>query len=136
MAKSTLSDSEAKLLDAIKKHLGGSNLLQDESYLPQFLYENINQQFRLGVLGLSHEDGICASFYKVHGVKHLNSPLFSEMLECEMKSQGIPADQRKTAIETKELVLKKLLKEMDEKDAGVHPDIDEIKKVSQPPQYE
>jgi hypothetical protein len=108
---------------------------EEDEHTFQFLHEQINEMFAIKAAGLTHHDGVCAAFRKVHNYKYITDPVFSLVVEREMTTQGIPANERQKAIEFIPAIIKEVkeqAKSWEERDAGFHPNLDEIVKVSQP----
>ncbi len=134
---------EAMLAEAIKNALDDDALglknredTKDEvSHTFTFLHEEIEQQFRLETSKLVHHDAIAAAFNRIHSYKYLNDPSFALSFKKDLTAQGIPMEECQKAMDAIDKVSKKLLGEAGEKDAGWHPELDEIKKVSQPEQF-
>lgn len=142
-----LSQNESLLLEAVKSMLSGkaklglavhekSEAVKDDASSLQFLHENIEQQFHLDTYELPQRDSICAAFHKVHSYKYITDPKFTEDLIREFKAMAVPGEQQEKALD----VVTKILKEMKsnngwvEKDAGWHPQLDEILEASRPEQ--
>lgn len=141
-----LSSVEQLLIEELKSLLDGKvdlglsvhkkdNIL-DTSNAFQLLHENINQQFHLDTTDLPHHDGICAAFTKVHSYKYLDDPKFIEDLRKEFTGQAIPAEEMTAALAIVEKIRNKIAsgknKEFQEKDAGWHPELDEVLAAAQP----
>lgn len=116
-----LQDPSKDLADADSKSL-------------QFLHEQINDLFELKSIDLTLHEGICRAFRKVHNYKYVTDPLFQKAFMQEMDSQGISGAEQEKAIN----ILENVRKEVGdgdgwrEQDAGYHPELDEIIKVSKP----
>lgn len=107
---------------------------EEESHTFQFLHEQINEMFALKAAGMTHHDGICSAFRKVHNYKYVTDPTFSEAMRKELTAQAVPAEERDKALEFVPKIIEELKKEdsFDEKDAGFNPNLDEIIGVSKP----
>ena len=108
---------------------------EEEEHSFQYLHEQINALFESKAAGLTHFDGVCAAFKKVHNYKYVTDPTFLVAVEKEMTAQGIPAEERGKALDYVPAIIeqmKKEGKEWDERDAGFHPNLDEIMEVSRP----
>ncbi len=143
-----LGPDEQMLLEAIKSMLDDKaklglvddKRLVDDSNTFSILHGNIEASFKLAISDSLHYDGICAAFSKVHSYKYLDDPKFTIGFDTEMKSQGIPEEDRKSAHKAYDKVLAEMKKGKDgvgaEKDSGWNPNLDEIKAVSQPEQFQ
>lgn len=95
----------------------------------EYLHNEISEMYAQKVASLVHFDGVRSAFNKVHSYKYLDDPTFAGALRAEFKSQGIPADEQHTAIESVNKMLTELREEAKawaEKDSGFHPDLDEV----------
>ena len=111
----------------------------ERSHFFQHLHEQINEMFDLKAAGLTHFEGVCAAFRKVHNYKYVDDPTFEEAMGKEMTAQGIPANEREAAAGIMQAVISELREEQKawgEKDAGFSPDLDDIKELSKPEQHE
>lgn len=149
---SKLTDNERTLVEAVKSMLDGKPALGLPDPDPdsfddnnpelrgfEYLHGQINEMFRLKAAELTHFEGVCAAFSKVHNYKYLDDNTFSEAMDKEMVSQGIPRDERTQAIEFLPKIIEELKEESTEwaeRDFGFHPNLDELREVSQPQQYE
>lgn len=124
--KNALTDNALGLQDDIQN--------REDSHAFTNLHEEIEQQFRLEVLNLNHSDAIAATFNRIHSYRYLDDPKFAIGFMKDMKAQGIPLDECNKALTAIGKVRDKLLNDNNEKDAGWHPDLDEIIKLSQPQQ--
>lgn len=142
-----LDKKEQLLLEAINSMLGqdamlGLSIHKDDTQQSaergyEYLHNQIDEMFALRASDLVHVDGICQAFRKVHSYKYLDDPSFKTAMEKEMVAQGIPKEERGKAtgwIPTIIQELKEEQKEWSEKDFGFHPELDEIKEMSQPEQ--
>jgi hypothetical protein len=104
----------------------------------QHLHEQINDMFEMKTVDLTHHEGICSAFRKVHSYKYVTDPHFYQAMQQEMAAQGIPLSEQQKAAKTVTKVVEEISKEESgnwaEQDAGFHPDLDEIIKVSKPGQ--
>lgn len=103
----------------------------------EYLHNQIDEMFALKAAELAHADGVCQAFHKVHSYKYLDDPSFKTAMEKEMVAQGIPAEERNKAAEWIPQIIQELKEEQSEwaeKDHGFHPDMKEIKEMSQPDQ--
>lgn len=102
----------------------------------EYLHNQIDEMFALKAADLTHSDGVCQAFRKVHSYKYLDDPSFKTAMEKEMVAQGIPSEERAKAANWIPAIIKELKDEQSEwaeKDS-FHPDLDEIKEMSQPEQ--
>ena len=103
----------------------------EESHSSQFAYEYADDLFAIKSASLTHHDGVCAAFGKVHGYMHITDPLFPRAMEHEMRSQGIPKNEQDKALD----YIPQIIKELDvdnEQDLGWNPKLDEIVNMSRP----
>lgn len=138
----TMSVNEKMLAEAIASMFGDMASLgisptknDDVSHLSQFKYEDINELFASKITKLVHFEPICAAFRKVHSYKYIDDPLFSVAFEHNLKSMAVPANEMAASQKAWLKMVEELMDEIgDERSAGFHPDLDEIQKVSKPPQ--
>ncbi len=105
----------------------------------EYLHGQIDELFAHKAAELTHYTGICAAFTKIHNYKYLDDSSFCEAMNKEMTAQGIPADERKKALDFIPKIIKELQEEKSawsEQDFGFNQNLDEIIDVSQPKQYE
>lgn len=101
----------------------------------EYLHGQIDEMFALKAAELVHANGVNQAFKKVHNYKYLDDPSFKTAMQKEMVAQAVPGNDRQQAIKFVEEVLKSIREEQKvwaEKDFGFHPDMAEIKEVSQP----
>jgi hypothetical protein len=104
-----------------------------------YLHGQIDEMFALKATELTHHTGICASFNKVHSYKYLDDETFAEAMDKEMTAQGIPAAERRKALDFIPKIIKELSEEQAawaERDFGFNHDLDAITQLIQPQQYE
>lgn len=101
-----------------------------------YLEGHINETFASKAAELVHHTGVCAAFNKVHKYKYIEDETFTEAMNKEMTAQGIPASERKKALEFIPSIIEELQEDGDwaEADFGFHPDLDEVMKM--PTQFE
>jgi hypothetical protein len=103
----------------------------------QYLHEQINDMFMLKAADLTHFEGINSAFRKVHNYKYVDDWTFLPAMDKEMVSQGVPREERIKALEFVPKIIEELRSEHHmwaERDGGLNPKIDEIRKVSKPKQ--
>jgi len=106
---------------------------EEEEHSFQFLHEQINEMFAIKAAGLTHHDGICAAFHKVHNYKFITDPTFRRSVDEEMKSQGIPAAECEQVLDYIPAIISEIKKDdWCERDFGFNPNLGEIIKVSKP----
>lgn len=144
-----LSDTERLLAEAIDTMLRHEPMLglsvhdktnKERSHFVQFKHEQINEMFELETIDLVHHDGVVSAFSKVHSYKYLDDPKFCEAFRKELKWHNVPAEEQSIAEDACCKVIDKLCKEgkvsnWDMRSVGWNPQLDEIKKASQPEQF-
>jgi hypothetical protein len=103
----------------------------------EYLHGQINEMFALKAAELTHADGVCQAFSKVHNYKYLDDPSFKTAMEKEMVAQAIPAEDRGQAAKFLTDIIEELKNdqaEWAEKDFGFNPKLDDILETSQPEQ--
>lgn len=107
---------------------------EEEAHSLQFLHEQINEMFAIKAAGLTHHDGACAAFRKVHNYKYVTDPTFEASVNEEMQAQGIPAEERNQALKYIPAIIKDVRggTEWCERDAGYHPNLKEVLKTARP----
>lgn len=144
----SLDQNEQLLLEAVKSMLShdaklGLSIHDKDEYKEhdwrglEYLHEHINEMFLVKAADLTHAEGVCQAFNKVHSYKYLDDPSFSTAMEKEMVAQAIPANERAKALNFIPKIIKELKedqKEWAEKDSGFNPLLDEIKELSKPEQ--
>jgi hypothetical protein len=103
----------------------------------EYLHEQINDMFAVRAAELTHADSVCRAFHKVHSYKYLEDPFFQIVMDKEMISTAVPAEERNKALKFIPTIIDELRteqREWAEKDAGFNPSLDEVKEISQPRQ--
>ncbi len=103
----------------------------------QYLHEQINDMFTLKAADLNHFEGISSAFRKVHGYKYVDDWTFLPAMDKELISQGVPREERIKALEFVPKIVEELRAEQHlwaERDGGLNPKLDEVRKVSRPKQ--
>jgi hypothetical protein len=141
-----LNQDEVLLVEAFETMLSSGDGLGLNSHQPEleelgerergleYLHNQIDEMFHHKTADLSHHDGICAAFSKVHSYKYIDDPTFEAAMNKELTAQGIPADQRERALNLVPAIIEELRGEKAawaEKDAGLV-DMDEIREASFP----
>ena len=124
----TISENEKLLCEAIASYLQDDAHLgvpepnhDEESHTFQFLHEQINEMFALKAAGMTHRDGICSAFRKVHNYKYITDPTFHEALRKELSAQAIPTESQDKVTNFIDKIIEDIKKEdgiWNEKDAG------------------
>ena len=138
-----LSDIERLLFEEMKTLLGDKTQLglsvhkkdqQDQSNTGQWLHEDIDQQFALDTIDLVHHSEVTAAFKKVHDYKYLDSPTFQVSFRRELTAQAVPAKEVDEALKILEKLMVKAggKKGQGERDAGWHPELEEVLKTANP----
>jgi len=137
-----LKKHEKQLVESFREFLAD----QAETYLPQsddkatndnnfqnrgfeYHHRHANDMFATKTADLTHHDGICASFTKVHDYKYLDDPTFSEAFKKELSAQSIPENEQHKAIDAIPKIINELKgeeKEWREKDFGFNSNLDDI----------
>lgn len=95
----------------------------------EYLHNQVNDMFQLKAAELTHANGVCQAFTKIHSYKYVDDPQFKTAMEKEMVAQGIPASDRSKAIGFVDSIMKELKAdkgEWAEKDFGFNPNLDEV----------
>lgn len=136
-----LSPQEQLLAEAFETMLSsgdGLGLAHHESELErmgeeergfEYMHGQIDEMFHLKAAQLTHHDGICAAFAKVHSYKYIDDPTFEAAMHKEMTAQAIPAEERDKALELVPAMIEQLRSEKknwNEQDAGWSPKLDDI----------
>lgn len=103
----------------------------------EYLHGQIDEMFALKAAELTYAESANQAFKKVHNYKYLDDPSFKTAMEKEMVAQAIPAEERKKALDFIPNIIEEVKEEQDvwaEKDFGFHPEMEEIKEMSQPEQ--
>lgn len=108
-----------------------NDIQKEEEHSFQYLHEQINEMFAIKAAGLTHHDGICAAFRKIHNYKYITDPTFRRSVNEEMRGQGIPTEERTKVLDYIPAIINEIKKETDwcERDAGWHPNLNEILKA-------
>ena len=138
---------EQLLLEAVKNYLAQDAKLGLKSHdkAPQvqeddpgndhaawFRWEGIDDAFALKAAGSPFFESLTSAFSSVHSYKFIDNPTFQITLDSELRSQGIPAEDRAKACKFVEEIIseyKGSKKAWDEKD-GWNPAIDEINEMT------
>lgn len=139
----TMTEAEKVLVESIKSMLDTKAKLglkpdekADNDNNPKmrgmgYLDGHINEMFAHKAAELVHHTAVCASFTKVHSYKYIEDESFTEAMNKEMTAQGIPAAERRKALEFIPALIEELQEDGDwaEADFGFHPDLDEVMKI-------
>ena len=100
----------------------------------QHLHEHITDAFAVKASDLVHFEGVCRAFNKIHSYKYVTDPNFKVAFLQEMTTTGVPGVEQQKALKFVDSVIKEAGdgEGWCERDAGFHPDLDEIIKVSKP----
>lgn len=143
-----LNNAEETLLEAIKTMLQQDAKLgltmHDKEHEKsgenergfEYLHNQVDDMFQLKAAELTHSDGVCQAFTKVHSYKYVDDPQFKVAMEKEMVAQGIPASDRTKAIGFLDSIMKELKAdkgEWAEKDFGFNPNLDDITDAGEQP---
>jgi len=101
---------------------------RESSHFSQYQWEGIDDMFELLVSESKFANSLTAAFFKVHGYKYIDDPLFKLSLEAELRSMGVPTEEKEFALKN----IDKILKECSvcERDAGWNPSMDKLKDVT------
>ena len=139
-----MNHDERLLTEAIKTYLQDTTRLgvpepTDDFNLEsensaQHLHEYITDAFAVKAADLVHFEGVCRAFNKIHSYKYVTDPNFQIAFLQEMTTCGVPGVEQQKALK---FVINVIKESGDgdgwsERDAGWHPDLDEIIKVSKP----
>jgi hypothetical protein len=131
----TMLQHDAQL--GLKMHSDQSEQLGQEERGYEYLHNQIDEMFALKAAELTHANGVCQAFSKVHNYKYLDDPAFATAMEKEMVAQAVPASERAKALSFVPSIIKELRedkKEWAEKDFGFNPKMDEVIESSSPEQ--
>ena len=150
-----LESIDTMVRDGDKLGLAFHKDVEETSHMAQFLHEEIQELFELKNLDSKFHDSLTSAFRKVHGYKYIDDPSFVEAFHKELIAQGVPGEERSKAVGTIPVIIKELSgskpeevepqygktmpkqgADWSEKDAGVNTKMDEIRKASQPEQFE
>lgn len=142
-----LNQNEHLIIEAIKSmlhqdaHLGLSdetnNKHQKHERGFEYLHEEILDMFAIKAAELVHTDNVVQSFNRIHNYKYIDDILFIPALDQEMIKRGVPQNERMKAVKFVDSIIEQLREENEnwsERDSGFSPELDEIRKVSQPKQ--
>jgi hypothetical protein len=110
-----------------------SDKKDEDSHSFQFLHEHINELFATKAADLTHYDGACAAFRKVHNYKYVTDPTFHGAVKKEMSAQAIPESEQKKALDLIPKIIEEVSDDKDawsEQDAGFHPNLNEVMETS------
>lgn len=129
---------EKLLLEAVRGYLSAQDAAlglaahkdtEETSHFQWFQWEGIDDQFALKASDSPFFENLTSAFYAVHSYKYLDDPTFPIALDAELKSTGIPKNQRELAIKYVSEIIEDLQGKGEgwgERDAGWNPDMDEI----------
>lgn len=144
-----LTEEERLALDGIKAMLTedvrlGLSIHDKDPYNKEFdaergyqhLHGHIQDLFHVKAAELTHSDGVCQAFTKVHGYKYIDDTTFKTAMQKEMVAQGIPEADREKALDIVDKIIDTLKNDeiSAEKDSGFNPNLDEVIEASQPEQ--
>jgi hypothetical protein len=134
-AVETMLQHDAKL--GLKMHdVDDKNLGENERGL-EYLHGQIDEMFALKAAELTHANGVCQAFQKVHSYKYLDDPEFEIAMKKEMVAQAVPVEDRTKAVGFIPTIISELKEdqaEWAERDFGFNPALDDIKEASRPEQ--
>jgi hypothetical protein len=146
MARRRLNKNEKALLEALDTYLQQDAKLglsihgdddKDGERSFAYLHEQINDMFAVKAAELTHAEGVCRAFTKVHNYKYLDDWSFGMAMDKEMITQAVPLAERLEALKFVNRIMEELRteqQEWSERDAGFNPRLDEIRKISKPKQ--
>jgi hypothetical protein len=133
VAYMALSKKENAILEAVSSMLQQSSKLglqdsgEETSHNSQFRWEGIDDAFALKVNDLTFYEAVTSAFHKVHSYKYIDHPTFKLALVTELKSRAVPQVEIDEACKAVDGLLNELSADKpSERDAGWHPNIDEI----------
>jgi hypothetical protein len=134
--ETAMKDSEKLLLEAVRSMLRQDVKLglayhkpdqvkRESSHFMQFQRETIDDMYQLAISESKFADSITAAFSKVHCHKYIDDPTFKLAMDAEMRSMGLPKEDRELAIKSLDKVIKELV-EGGERGAGWNPRMDDL----------
>jgi len=136
-AIATWLQHDAKL--GLRDHLAQQEKLGATERGFEYLHGQIDELFALKAAELTYCESACQAFNKVHCYKYVDDPTFLRAMDKELTAQGIPAEERRKALILVPTIIEQLMTEQQawhEADFGLNPNMDEIRDISQPQQYQ
>lgn len=100
---------------------------RESSHFFQYQWESVDDMYQLAISESKFSDSLSAAFYKVHSYKYVDDPSFKIALDAELRSMGIPKEDRELALKSLDKVLKEV---KGERDAGWNPRLEELVDVT------
>lgn len=135
-AISTWLQHDAKL--GLRSNLAQQEALGSTERGYEYLHGQIDEMFAHRAAELLYCESACQAFNKVHCYKYVDDPTFLKAMDKELTAQGIPAEERRKAIGLVPQIIEELKAEKQawhEADFGFNPNMDDIRRASQPQQY-
>ena len=134
--ETAMNASEKLLLEAVRNMLHQDARLglayhkpdqvkRESSHFMQFHRETIDDMYQLAISESKFADSLTAAFSKVHCHKYIDDPTFKLAMDTEMRSMGLPQEDRDLALKSVDKVIKELV-EGGERAAGWNPRMDEL----------
>lgn len=135
--ETAMNDSEKLLLEAVRSMLHQDARLglvfhkpdqvkRESSHFMQFKRETIDDMYQLAISESKFADSLTAAFSKVHCHKYIDDPTFKLAMDVEMRSMGLPQEDRDLALKSVDKVIKELVGDTGERAAGWNPVMDEL----------
>lgn len=138
-----LNKNEKLLVEAVQSFLGqdaklGLSLHDDDKAAKeergfQYLHEQIDDLFAIRAADLVHAESVTSAFRKVHSHKYMDDWTFLPAFEKELVARTVPMVERRKAMEFIPRIMTELREEhhnWTERDAGLNPNLDEIREAS------
>ena len=93
----------------------------------EYQWNGIEDMFALKSAKSTFHEELSGAFHDIHSYKYLDDPTFAVALEKRLTARGVPTEEIKNALDYTDQIREELKKKhFQEKDAGWHPDLDEI----------
>lgn len=132
-----MNQNEKLLLEAVsnlfqnKESKLGIVTHKENSHMMQFQREMIEDMFSLKFVKSNFHEDLTGAFRDIHSYKYLDDPTFSIALNKRLTARGIPTEEIQKAIKAVEEIKEELGgKTFQEKEAGWHPNMDQIVDVT------
>jgi len=98
---------------------------RESSHFFWYQWEGIDDRFAILVSESKYQDSLTAAFYSTHSYKYVNDPTFKLSLDSDLRSMGVPKNDREMAGKAVDTIIKEI-KQTGEKDAGWNPKMNEL----------
>lgn len=129
----SLDDTERLVVEAIGGLFNNSDDAlgrtphKETSHGFEFQWNSVEEMFALKSAKSTFHEELCGAFRDIHSYKYLDDPTFDVALVKRLTARGVPTEEIEKAKDYCKQIREQLQKEdFQEKDAGWHPNLDEV----------